>query len=99
MLLPLYTRGKSPLYPLDRKLGGPQGRSARCGRQKNLELPGIEIVSYPDSILSEMNKIIGFGCKLSFDYNKSSVDSLRYLNLCVCPKIISSMSRKNISMH
>jgi hypothetical protein len=27
------------------------------------------------------------------------VDSLRYLNLCVCPKIISSMSRKNISMH
>jgi hypothetical protein len=28
---PLYPRGKSPRYPLDRRLGGPQGRSGRCG--------------------------------------------------------------------
>jgi hypothetical protein len=26
---PLYTRGKSPRYPLDRSLGGPQSRSGR----------------------------------------------------------------------
>jgi hypothetical protein len=28
---PLYPRGKSPLYPLDRRLGGPQSRSERRG--------------------------------------------------------------------
>jgi hypothetical protein len=30
MLLLPYSRGKSPLYPLHRRLGGPQSRSARC---------------------------------------------------------------------
>jgi hypothetical protein len=34
---------KSPWYPLDRRLGGPQSRSGRCGEEKNLlPLPGIE---------------------------------------------------------
>jgi hypothetical protein len=34
---------KSPRYPLDRRLGGPQSRSGRCGVDKNtLPLPGIE---------------------------------------------------------
>jgi hypothetical protein len=56
--LPLYPRGKSPRYPLDRKLGGPQSRSGRCGEEKNLALPEIEPgpsspqlyqLSYPDS--------------------------------------------------
>jgi hypothetical protein len=28
---PLYSRGKSPRYPLDRRLGGPQNRSGLCG--------------------------------------------------------------------
>jgi hypothetical protein len=32
---PLYPRGKSPRYPLDRRLGGPQNRSGRRGREKN----------------------------------------------------------------
>jgi hypothetical protein len=32
---PLYTRGKSPWYPLDRSLGGPQSRSGRGGEEKN----------------------------------------------------------------
>jgi hypothetical protein len=27
-------RGKNPLYPLDRKLGGSQSRSGRCGEKK-----------------------------------------------------------------
>jgi hypothetical protein len=31
MLRPLYPQGKSLLYPLDRKLGGPQSRSGRGG--------------------------------------------------------------------
>jgi hypothetical protein len=35
--------GKSPWYPLDRRLGGPQSRSGRGGEEKNSQpLPGIE---------------------------------------------------------
>jgi hypothetical protein len=34
---------KNPLYPLDRMLGGPQGRSGHGGEDKNSQpLPGIE---------------------------------------------------------
>jgi hypothetical protein len=37
------SQGKSPRYPLDRKLGGLQSRSGRCGVEKNpLLLPEIE---------------------------------------------------------
>jgi hypothetical protein len=40
---PLYLRGKSPWYPLDRRFGRPQSRSGRCGVEKTvLPLPGIE---------------------------------------------------------
>jgi hypothetical protein len=31
--------GKSPWYPLDRRLGGPQSRSGRGGEEKNFLLP------------------------------------------------------------
>jgi hypothetical protein len=33
---PLYTRGKSPRYPLDRRLGEPQNESGRLGIEGNL---------------------------------------------------------------
>jgi hypothetical protein len=40
---PLYPQGKSPWYPLDRRLGGPQSRSGRGGEEKNPQPPpGIE---------------------------------------------------------
>jgi hypothetical protein len=40
---PLYPQGKSPWYPLNRRLGGPQSRSGRCGEEKNSQPPlGIE---------------------------------------------------------
>jgi hypothetical protein len=32
---PLYSRGKSPRYHLDRRLDGPQSRSERCGVEKH----------------------------------------------------------------
>jgi hypothetical protein len=32
---PLYPHGNSLLYPLDRRLGGLQSRSGRCGEDKN----------------------------------------------------------------
>jgi hypothetical protein len=36
-------RGKNPLYPLDRKLGGPQSRSGHGGEEKDFQpLPGLE---------------------------------------------------------
>jgi hypothetical protein len=42
-LRPLYSRGKSHRCPLDKRLGGPQSRSGRCGEETNLlSLAGIE---------------------------------------------------------
>jgi hypothetical protein len=32
-------QGKSPWYPLDRRLGGPQSRSGRGGEEKNSQPP------------------------------------------------------------
>jgi hypothetical protein len=41
--LQLYPRGKSPRYPLDRILRGPQSRCGCCGEENNLlPLHGIE---------------------------------------------------------
>jgi hypothetical protein len=34
-----------PLYPLDRRLSGPQSRSERCGEEKNLGLAGIRTLA------------------------------------------------------
>jgi hypothetical protein len=40
---PLYPRGKSPWYPLNWRLGGPQSRSKHGGEDKNSQSPpGIE---------------------------------------------------------
>jgi hypothetical protein len=40
---PLCPQGKSPRYPLCRRLGGSKSRSRRCGEEKNLlPLPEIE---------------------------------------------------------
>jgi hypothetical protein len=39
---PYSPRRKSPLYPLDRKLGGPQNQSGHCGEEKHVPMPGIQ---------------------------------------------------------
>jgi hypothetical protein len=40
---PLYSQGRSPWYPLDKKLSGPQSRSGCGGEEKNSQpLPGLE---------------------------------------------------------
>jgi hypothetical protein len=36
-LRPLYSRGNTPKYPLDRKLGGPQSQPGRSGEEKILD--------------------------------------------------------------
>jgi hypothetical protein len=39
----LYPQGKSPWYPLDRRLGGPQSQSGHSGEEKNSQpLLGLE---------------------------------------------------------
>jgi len=41
--LPLYPQGKSPWYPLDRRLDGPQNHSGCGGEEKNHQpLPSLE---------------------------------------------------------
>jgi hypothetical protein len=40
---PLYPQGRSPWYPLYRRLGGPQSRSGRGGEEKNSQpMQGLE---------------------------------------------------------
>jgi hypothetical protein len=40
---PLYPQGKSPWYPLYRRLDGPQSRSGGCGEEKTFQTPpGLE---------------------------------------------------------
>jgi hypothetical protein len=52
---PLYPRGKSPRYPSDRRLGGPQSRSGRYGEDKNFatagnRTPAIQPVTIPTEL-------------------------------------------------
>jgi hypothetical protein len=64
---PLYPQGKSPWYPLDRRLGEPQNRSGRGSEEKNSQpLPGIEPYN-PDRpvgspALSELSRLLISDC-------------------------------------
>jgi hypothetical protein len=40
----LYPRRKDPRYPLVKRLGGPQSRSGRWGKKKNLDRPIVQPV-------------------------------------------------------
>jgi hypothetical protein len=57
-----YTRGKrAPRYPLDRRLGGPHIQSGRCGEEKNLALPGLELgpsSPQPVPIPTELSRLL-----------------------------------------
>jgi hypothetical protein len=44
-LPPLYPRGSSPRYPLDRLLGGPQSRAGWCGEERKLAPAGNRTTS------------------------------------------------------
>jgi hypothetical protein len=75
--LPLYPQGNSLWYPLDKRLGGPQSRSGRCGEKKNvLSLPENEpqSLSHPACTLvlywlsyfeSIFNKLISWDSSVS----------------------------------
>jgi hypothetical protein len=59
---PLYPQGKSPWYPLNRRLGGLHSRSERGGEEKNpqhlpgLEPPIIQLVAQPKLIHEDILK-------------------------------------------
>jgi hypothetical protein len=67
---PLYVRGKSPQYPLDRRLDRLQSRSGRCGDENILDptylirvfviFPYVEISSFRHRIYLEMYIIFCF---------------------------------------
>jgi hypothetical protein len=40
---PLYPQGKSPRYPLDKRLSGPQSQPGRLREEKFLTLPGLDL--------------------------------------------------------
>jgi hypothetical protein len=61
--LPLYPHRKSPWYPLDKRLGGPQLRSGRGGEEKNSQpLQGLgppTVQPVAQRCTEEYRKIIG----------------------------------------
>jgi hypothetical protein len=71
---PLYPQGKSPWYPLDRRLGGPQSRSGRGGEEKNSQPPpGIETYNSDRPVRS----LVAIPTKLSKN---------KRIATCVCPE-------------
>jgi hypothetical protein len=59
---PLYPQGKSPRYPLDRRLGGPQSRSGCGGEEKNSQnLLGLKTpIIQPE--LSQFHHVVSRTC-------------------------------------
>jgi hypothetical protein len=57
MSQPVYPQGKSPWYPLDKGLGGPQSCSECSGEEKNSQpLPGLETpIIQPALLISAQN--------------------------------------------
>jgi hypothetical protein len=72
----LYSQGKSPWYPVDRRMGGAQSRSGRGGEEKNSQaLPGLE----PQIIQSVAQPVSWLSYRLD---NRGSIPCrARYLRL------------------
>jgi hypothetical protein len=68
--LPLYSRGKSPRYPLYRRMGGPQSPSGHCGEEKNLAPAGNRTRAY---------QLVARCCKVFHFHNH--VLNLMFVNL------------------
>jgi hypothetical protein len=58
----IYPKGKSPRYPLNRRLGGPQNQSGCGGKEieiPSLSLPRIEPCCPVHSLMSVLNELPG----------------------------------------
>jgi hypothetical protein len=70
-------QGKSPWYQLDRRLGGPQSRSARGGQEKNSQPPsGIE--SQNSDRPASSNHLLSSLARTSIKYIHSKCGALYY---------------------
>jgi hypothetical protein len=63
---PLYVREKSPLYALNRKLGGPQGQSGRRGEEKILDPTGTRTLNLLDNAFINSNVTQSYDILASF---------------------------------
>jgi hypothetical protein len=91
-LRPLYFQGKSPWYPLDRRLGGLQNQSGRGGEEKNFQLPpGIYIDVLKIILICQVKarkfnaSLLSCSGKLSSVYTaKTSCDCFCYSGNILC---------------
>jgi hypothetical protein len=88
---PLYPQGKSPPYPMDRRLGGPLSRSGRGGEEKNSQdLPGLE----PPIIQPVAQR---YTTELSYLCPFAENTRAAYSEVCISPRILcyTHWSQKN----
>jgi hypothetical protein len=62
-LRPLYPQGKSPWYPLDRRLGWPQSRSGRGGEESS----NVRLHNMPQGGMGKQRIYTNFGGKISWE--------------------------------
>jgi hypothetical protein len=72
--LPFYPRGKSPRYPLDRRLAAPQSPSGRCGKDKILDPTGTRTPSPRSSTLQP------FAIPTELSQPEGSIYKLKYFS-------------------
>jgi hypothetical protein len=75
---PLQRRGKSPWYTSDRRLGGPQSRSGRRGKEKNL-------TPHQDSHSDQPVQLV------ASRYTDWTIQAPLYICLCVCVSVYLSI--------
>jgi hypothetical protein len=80
-------QGKSPWYPLDRRLGGPQSRYGRGGEEKNSQPSqahsNIILTSTPNS----------FEWSLQFRFSDENFVRISHLAMCVTYEGVSKIFR------
>jgi hypothetical protein len=69
---PLYSQGKNPWYPLDRRMGGSQSRSGCSGEEKTSQLlPGLEppiIWPVAQRYTTELSRLLIYGEEVGTKY-------------------------------
>jgi hypothetical protein len=81
---PLYPQGKSPWYPLDRRLGGPQSRSKRHGEVKTLAPTGTWTPTLGCPARGQSLYWLSYpGSQLHYGiYGKSNKHDIKSVNVC-----------------
>jgi hypothetical protein len=90
MLWPLYPRGNSCKYTLDRRLDGAQSRSGRCG-EDSLPLPGIESRSLSRPARTAIAMATGLPCSSLEDVEDVRLGFVLWLSGLWCRKCVSTI--------